>query len=357
MITTPPLKDLREKIDLLDDQILSLISRRAKIAQEVAKAKQGESTYRPGREAQILSRMAAQNASPLPAEAVQGIFREIIAACRQLQETTTIAYLGPAGTYSEAAARLHFGSTSTLVPQPNLAEVFATAEKGTTRLGVVPIENSIEGTVNPTLDLLRQTPLQVVGEIMLPIHHQLLTKAKKLEEITEVSAHPQALAQCQRWLAHNLPKATLHEVSSNTEGARLATENPHTAAIAGKSAAGLYHLEILATNIEDQSTNTTRFLVLGGATPAHKGHDKTSLLAITPNQPGALHHLLDCLARHDINMTKLEARPSRENNWDYVFYIDIQGHQDDPSVQLALRDLRKTATFIKILGSYPAAKA
>ncbi|HEX3082541.1 MAG TPA: prephenate dehydratase [Candidatus Saccharimonadia bacterium] len=353
---SPTLEDLRTDIDHIDDQILALLAKRSKAAQAVAHVKKGTNIYHPGREAQILERMTRENPGALPPNSIRAIYREIIAACRNLEQTTTVAYLGPAGTYSESAARQAFGENAQLVPQANLTEVVRAAEKGTTGLAVVPIENSLEGTVNLTLDLLRQTPLLITGELLLPIHHQLLTDAPTLAAVTEVMAHPQALAQCEQWLTRNLPHATRRPVSSNAEAARLAAGEPTAAAIAGESAATLYHLPILAVNIEDAATNTTRFLVLGTATPTPTGRDKTSLICVTPNRPGALYRLLDCLARHDVNMTMLEARPSRDNNWDYVFHIDIEGHQADTSVQATLADLEKAATHIKILGSYPQAR-
>lgn len=347
------LQNLRKEIDQLNSELVTLLNKRATVAQQIGKAKQGAAIYQPAREAQVLKQVVENNRGPLSDAAVTAVFKEIIAVCRNLQQPLRVAYLGPAGTYSEEAAKRHCGATSELVSYANIDDVVRAAEKGDTTIAVVPLENSTEGAVNRTLDLLLQTPLAICGEVILPIRHQLLSKADTVDVITEVMAHPQALAQCRQWLDKHIPKATRTAVSSNAEAARLAAERPRSAAIAGTSAAELYKLSPLAKNIEDEPNNTTRFVVLGTEQVVPTGNDKTSIVVSTPNEPGALHRILRILADQNINMNKIESRPMASKLWEYVFYIDLEGHQDDYAVQTALDQIKQATSLYKVLGSYP----
>lgn len=349
------LLDLRARIDALDERLVKLLSARAELAQRVGALKRGVAVYRPEREAQVLRRVAQINEGPLSASALQQIYTEIMSACRALEDRMAVAYLGPAGTYSEEAARKHFGSVTPLVACASIDEVFRQLEAGTTGHAVVPVENSTEGAVGRTLDLLLTTRSKICGEVLLPVHQCLMSKAKALSGVRKVYSHTQSLAQCQRWLARNLPDAERIPVVSNAEAARLASTDRHAGALAGKTAAALYGLTVLARNVEDEPNNTTRFLVLAADEAQPSGVDKTSLVLATRNVPGAIHELLTPLAEHGVSMTKLESRPARTGLWEYVFYVDIEGHSRDPKVAKALAELETKASFFKNLGSYPAA--
>lgn len=347
------LKDLRNQIDGIDDQLLKLLNRRAAIAQQVGHAKNGSVVLRPEREAQVLQRMLDTNPGPLPAQSVTALFTEIMSHCRALEEPLSVAYLGPQGTFSEEAALRRFGSAIGGQPCDSFDEVFRAVESGRASYGVVPVENSTEGAVGHNLDLLLQTSLKVCGEIDLPVHQCLLSRAM-LEQVRTVYSHPQSLGQCHDWLNAHLPKAARNPVSSNAEAARLAAEHPHdSAAIAGKLAAERFAVPVLAANIEDDPRNTTRFLVLGKQDVAPSGKDKTSLVMSAPNRPGAVHDLLAPLAKHGVSMNKLESRPARFGLWEYVFFVDVEGHQTDSKVAAALAELKSVAAFVKVLGSYP----
>ena len=349
---------IRQKIDALDNDIQRLISERARCAQEVRRIKAdcGDAAYyRPEREAQILRNVIAHNEGPFSNEEIARLFREIMSACLALQHPMRIAYLGPEGTYTHAAALKHFGHSVSTVPHSAIDEVFRAVEAGESHYGVVPVENSTEGVVNHTLDMFIQSPLQICGEVEMRIHHCLLSKAGGLSSIHCVYAHQQALAQCREWLDSELKQVPRVAVSSNAEAARVAQQQDDVAAIASAASAGIYDLKILATNIEDEPDNTTRFLVIGKRAPQPSGRDKTSLLLSAPNKPGALSGLLLPLANAGISMTKIESRPSRRGMWDYVFFIDIEGHVDDPQVADALQALGGEAAMIKVLGSYPVA--
>lgn len=349
------LLDLRRRIDALDERLVKLLSARARLAQRVGTLKRGVAVYRPEREAQILRRITDLNEGPLPGRALQQIYTEIMSACRALEDQMSVAYLGPAGTYSEEAARKHFGSMTPLVSCASIDEVFRQLEAGTTGHAVVPVENSTEGAVGRTLDLLLTTRSKICGEILLPVHQCLMTKAKALSGIRKVYSHTQSLAQCQRWLARHLPDAERVPVVSNAEAARLAAGDRRAAALAGKTAAALYGLTVLGRNIEDEPHNTTRFLVLATDEAQASGTDKTSLVLATRNVPGAIHELLTPLAQHGVSMTKLESRPARTGLWEYMFYVDLEGHGRDSKVAKALAELEAKASFFKNLGSYPAA--
>ncbi|MFN3630985.1 MAG: prephenate dehydratase [Casimicrobiaceae bacterium] len=356
--STRDLATLRQAIDAIDDQLLRLVNERAALAREVGHVKPpGTPIYRPEREAQILRRMLSQHRGPLPEAAVTRIFREIISHCMALEQPLTIAYLGPEGTYSHAAASKHFGSAPRFEPCPTIDEVFRSVEAGTAHFGVVPVVNSTEGFVGRTLDLAISSPLKVCAEIDLRISHNLLSIETQTERIERVFAHAQSLGQTAGWLARHLPNVQRVPVASNGEAARLAAATPGTAAIAGELAARHYGVPILFRGIEDSPNNTTRFWVLSTQDVAPSGRDKTSLILSAPNRPGAVVDLLEPLKRHGVSMTHLESRPSPDRLWEYYFFVDIEGHAADPRVAAALGDVRAQAAYMKIVGSYPVAVA
>ncbi|MDZ7735793.1 MAG: prephenate dehydratase [Gammaproteobacteria bacterium] len=359
MSNNKQLNELRAQIDDLDTQLLELISQRARLARAVAQVKNSddgdEGFYRPEREAQILRRVMDNNAGPLPQEEMARLFREIMSACLALEQQLRIAYLGPEGTFTQLAALKHFGHSVTTESLGSIDQVFREVEAGACHFGVVPIENSIEGVVNHTLDMLIDSPLKISGEVELRIHHHLLGRAEDLSGIKRVYSHQQSLAQCRRWLDDNLLAAERIAVSSNAEAARRAAGEPDSVAIAGEAAAEIYELDYLARNIEDHPDNTTRFLVIGRHITPPSGDDKTSLLVSGPNRSGLLYDLIKPLADNGINMTRLESRPSRQGLWDYVFFIDILGHADDKAVGKAMKALEAKAGVLKLLGSYPRA--
>ncbi|ENO97298.1 prephenate dehydratase [Thauera phenylacetica] len=346
---------LRNEIDRIDEEILARLAERARCAQRVGEIKRGVMYYRPEREAQVLRRLAELNPGPLSADAVKTIFREVMSACLGLEQPLRVAYLGPAGTFSESASRKHFGSAPNLLPMAAIDDVFRAVEAGNADYGVVPVENSTEGAVGGTLDLLLANPLKVCGEVRLRIHQQLMSRAEGIGAARRIYSHAQSLAQCHEWLNRNLPHLPRIPVASNAEAARMASEDPESCAIAGEAAAQLYGLNILAPNIEDDPNNTTRFLVIADHDAGPSGKDRTSLVFSAPNRPGAIHSLLEPMARHGVDMTKLQSRPARSGLWEYVFYADINGHRDDPEVAAALRELDERAAFVKIIGSYPVA--
>lgn len=348
------LLNLRNNIDRLDEEILVRLAERARSAKRIGEVKQGN-LYRPEREAQVLRRLADANPGPLPDHAVQRIFREIMSACLALEHPLRVGYLGPAGTFSESAARKHFGSAPTFTPLAAIDEVFRAVEAGSLDYGVVPVENSTEGAVGGTLDLLLANSLQVCGEVKLRIHQNLLSKAQGIGGAKRLYSHAQSLAQCHEWLNRNLAHLPRVPVASNAEAARLAAEDAESCAIAGEAAAELYGLNVLAANIEDNPNNTTRFLVIASHDAGPSGSDKTSLVCSALNRPGAMHALLEPFARHGVSMTKLESRPAAGGLWEYVFYVDIEGHRDDAPVARALEELGRQAAFMKVLGSYPVA--
>ncbi len=348
------LLSLREQIDALDDRILELVNERARLAQAVGHLKNGI-VYKPEREAQVVARLQKLNLGPLPAESVSVLFKEIMSACRALEQQLTIAYLGPAGTFSEAAAIKHFGHAAKGLACATIDEVFLAVERGEAHCGVTPVENSTEGAVNRTLDLLFNSVLKICGEVMLRVRQHLLRKGEGTAGIEVVYSHAQSLGQCHEWLNKNLAGVKTIRVTSNGEAARMASENPNSAAIAGELAAERYGLSIVARDIEDEPNNTTRFLVLGKEEVAPSGRDKTSLVLSAKNRPGALLELLAPLAGHGIGLSKLESRPARSGAWEYVFYLDIDGHVSDPNIQRALAAMEEYCTFLKVLGSYPVA--
>lgn len=351
---TAELAALRQNIDQLDAEILQRLAARAQCAKRVGEVKKGP-LYRPEREAQVLRNIAANNPGPLSSEAVQRIFREIMSWCLALEQPLKVAYLGPAGTYSESAAAKHFGSAPDLQAQQTIDDVFHAVEAGATEYGVVPVENSTEGAVGRTLDLLLSAKVSVCGEVSLRVRHNLMSRDGDLSRIKRIYSHSQSLAQCNDWLAHNAQGIDRLSVSSNAEAARLASQDPEAAAIAGQLAAQRYALPIIAANIEDDPNNTTRFLVIGQHDSGATARDKTSLVCSARNIPGAVHALLEPFAAQGVSMTRFESRPSRTGLWEYVFYVDVEGHRSDPRVAAALQALAGQAAFVKIFGSYPIA--
>ena len=382
------LKALRARIDAIDDAILKLVSERAGIAQEVGRAKKGEKIYRPEREAQIVRRLREANPGPLSGDTVERLIREIMSACRALEETTHVAYLGPAGTFTQQAVLKQFGHEVEALAEADIDACFHAVETGRADFAVVPVENSTEGAVSRTLDLVVATPLRICGEVMLPIHQTLMRKPPSPVSgggdggrragdagsplpnplphageganawptpIKRVYGHAQSLAQCQQWLARHLPAAERISVVSNSEGARLAAADPDAATLGSEAAAELYGLAVVQARVEDEASNTTRFLVLGKADAAPSGRDKTSLVMSTKNEPGAIVRLLQPLAEAGISMSKLESRPARSGNWEYLFFVVCDGHRQDAALAAALAEIGSRAAFLKILGSYPAA--
>jgi chorismate mutase/prephenate dehydratase len=351
------LQRLRAEIDRLDEEVLQRLSRRAEIAHEIGRVKGGAVVYRPEREAQVLRRITALNQGPLSEGTVWRIFREIMSACLALEQPLRIAYFGPEGTFTESAAKKHFGSAPNFTALATIDEVFRAVESGNADYGVVPVENSTEGAVGRTLDLLLQMPIKICGEVMLRIHQHVLSKAERLEDVKRLYSHAQSLAQCHEWLNRNLPNLPRVPVASNAEAARMAAEDAESCAIAGEAAAGRYGLNRLAHDIEDDPNNTTRFLVIGMHDAGPSGRDKTSLVCSAQNKAGAVYGLLEPLARHGVSMSKFESRPSRTGLWEYVFYVDVDGHQSEGRVENAFAELRERAAFVKVLGSYPCAGA
>ena len=349
------LKPLREQIDAIDQQILDLLNQRARVAQQVGhvKAETNAPVFRPEREAQVLRSVAERNPGPLAGGDLQTIFREVMSACRALEKRVTVAYLGPAGTFSEQAVYEQFGHAVEGVPCVSIDEVFRAAEAGTADFGVVPIENSTEGVINRTLDLLLQTTLAISGEVAIRIHHNLMTVSGTMDGVTRICAHSQALAQCQAWLALHYPDIERIAVASNAEAARLAMSDPCMAAIAGEIAAQTYKLEVVHAHIQDDPHNRTRFAIVGRLHTAPSGSDQTSLVLSVPNKAGAVYNLLAPLSKHGVSMTRFESRPARMGTWEYYFYVDIEGHADDVKVAAALAELQQNAAFFKLLGSYP----
>lgn len=359
--TAPPtdLFALRTQIDGLDRELLALLNRRAQLAKQVGelKKKEGSVVFRPEREAQVIDGLKAVNPGPLRSESVAPIWREIMSACRALETPTRVAYLGPAGTFSELAALGFFGSSIVRVPCANFDEVLHQTVAGAADFGVVPVENSTEGVVTRSLDLFLTTPLFIIGETSLDVRHNLLRKIDSLDGITAVCAHPQALAQCHGWLATHLPHAERRPVASNAEGARLAALDPQLAGIASERAGSEFGLHVVAPAIQDDAHNRTRFAILAHPDrhpqPMASGHDCTSLVVSVPNRPGAVHDMLVPLKNHGVSMSRFESRPARSGQWEYYFYIDLQGHPDQPHVAAALKELRGVCAFFKLLGTYP----
>jgi len=355
----PELGTLRQQIDALDQQLLDLLNRRAHVAEQVGEVKRREGSpfFRPDRVAQVIEKIRQANRGPLKDEHVSAIWREIMSACLALESPQRVAVLGPFGTFCEQAAIEYFGGAADLIYCNSFDEVFHATASGSAQYGVVGVENMTEGVVTRSLDLFLHTPTHVVGEVSLLIRHNLLRKDNSLQDIEAVLAHPQALAQCQNWLNKHLPNAERRAVSSNAEGARLAAANPAYAAIASERASTLFGLHIVAHAVQDEAYNRTRFAVITlpqtMAMPPATGRDCTSLIVSVPNRPGAMHDLLVPLKTHGVSMTRLESRPARTGQWDYYFYIDLDGHPTEPHVEAALAELRESCAFFKVIGAYP----
>ena len=358
-VSTPALLALRDQIDGLDRQLLDLLNQRARVAEQVGEIKRAEGTpfFRPDRVAQVIEKIRAANPGPLKGEHVAAIWREIMSACLALESPQRVAVLGPVGTFCEQAAIEYFGGAADLVYCSNFDEVFHATASGSAQFGVVGVENMTEGVVTRSLDLFLHTPCHVVGEVSLLIRHNLMRKEPSMHGIEAVLAHPQALAQCQNWLNKHLPDVERRAVSSNAEGSRLAATNPAWAALGSERASTLFGLHITAHAIQDEAYNRTRFAVIclpqTMATPPATGRDCTSLVVSVPNRPGAMHDLLVPLKKHGVSMTRLESRPARTGQWDYYFYIDLDGHPSQTNVAAALAELRELCAFFKMLGAYP----
>ena len=353
------LNELRRQIDALDADIQSLISRRAELAFDVAQSK-GQSDravdfYRPEREAQVLRNVLERNDGPLSDSEMLRLFREIMSSCLARQEPLKIAYLGPEGTFTQQAVFAHFGHSVMAMGLGGIENVFEQVAGGEADFGVVPIENSTQGVVTHTLDLFIGSELKICGEVELRIHHNLLSQAKSLSGIERVYSHQQSLSQCKRWLSRNLPGVEMIEVSSNAEAARKVRNAPEAAAVSTLSAAEIYGIPVLFSNIEDQADNTTRFLVIGRARFSPSGEDKTTVLLTGDEGPGLLYALLEPLARHRLNMTRIESRPAPSRKWEYVFFVDITGHAEEEPLKSALADMEQVGGTVKWLGSYPRA--
>jgi chorismate mutase/prephenate dehydratase len=357
------LKALRVRIDNLDERILDLISERARCAQDVARVKmqslaEGETPvfYRPEREAWVLKHIMELNKGPLDNEEVARLFREIMSSCLALEQPLRVAYLGPEGTFSQAAALKHFGNAVISTPMAAIDEVFREVVAGAVNFGVVPVENSTEGAVNHTLDSFLEHDIVICGEVELRIHHHLLVgETTKTERITRIYSHAQSLAQCRKWLDAHYPNVERVAVSSNAEAAKRVKSEWNSAAIAGDMAAQLYGLTKLAEKIEDRPDNSTRFLIIGSQAVPPTGDDKTSIIVSTNNRPGALHQLLSPFTDNGVDLSRIETRPSRSGKWTYVFFIDFVGHHQDPLIKDVLEKLGQNTVALKVLGSYPKA--
>lgn len=352
------LDDLRDRIDRLDAEIQARIAERARCARQVGEIKglAGPAEfYRPEREAQILRKVVERNDGPLSDEEMVRVFRELMSACLAQEEPLRVAYLGPEGTFTQSAVLKHFGHSVRALSMPTIGEVFREVESGGADFGIAPVENSSEGTVSHTLDRFLTSPLKICGEVELRIHQHLMGRMKEIAQVRRVCAHAQSLAQCRAWLAQYLPEVEQVPVSSNAEAARRARDEAGTAALGSEAAAEVYELGILFDNVEDREDNTTRFLVIGRKLFPPSGSDKTTLLisATSTTGPGVLMHLLQPLARHGINMTRIESRPSRRRKWDYVFFVDIDGHADEEPASLALEEVKRNADLFRVLGAYP----
>lgn len=356
-MNTPSLDELREQIDQLDARLQQLIDERARLAQQVARIKQAGGAdpayYRPAREAAVLRAVKARNQGPLDDATMLRLFRELMSVCLALESRLKVAYLGPRGTFTEAAALKHFGHSVDACPHPTIDMVFREVESGAAHHGVVPVENSTEGAVTHTLDRLLRSPLTICGEVVLAVHHCLLSREPDISAVRRVRAHQQSLAQCRSWLDTRLAGCEQEAVSSNGEAARLAATQDGAAAIASRQAAEVYDLKVLAENIEDEPSNTTRFLVLGREPVGVTGEDKSVLLLATGNESGALHRLLAPFAEHGVGLSRIESRPSRRSPWDYNFFVDMEGHADDPALRPMLAAVNQQASLFRVLGAYP----
>lgn len=346
---------LRQKVDQIDSKIVSLLGERAELVFRIGqeKAKANMELHVPQREEEIFTRLIRQNKGRFPAHAIRPVFREIISACRSLQGPLKLAYLGPEGTFTHLACARRFGGSTQFVPVGTIGDVFAEVEKGNVDYGVVPIENSSEGVVSHTLDMFVESNLKICGEILLEVSHSLLSRSGDLRKVKKIYSHPHAFAQSRKWLEANLPRVPFFEASSTAAAAKLATKDGTAAAIASELAANLYKLKVISRKIEDTPRNFTRFLIIGQKTTDPTSRDKTSLMFSIKDRVGALYRILEPFAKYQINLTKIESRPSKTKAWEYIFYVDIEGHMADEPVKAALALLREECLFLKVLGSYP----
>lgn len=357
-MTADNLSALRQAIDDIDDRILDLLNQRAAVVIQVGKAKAGQSKdfYVPSRERAIYERLTAANPGPFPSEAIRKVFREIISASLSLEQPMKVAFLGPQGTFTHAAAMQQFGFSAQLVPQKSIPAVFEEVARGRAPYGVVPVENSTEGVVSHTLDMFMESDLKINAEIMLGISHFLMSRSGRMTDIKKIVSHPQPLAQCRKWLEENLADVPLVDVGSTALAAQMALEDDSFGAIAGEMAATLYGLQVVKERIEDNPNNFTRFLVIGTNTPERSGRDKTSLMFNIKDQPGILYRMLEPFSKREINLSKIESRPMKKKAWEYIFFLDIEGHIDDEPITAAVAELKDYCQFLKVLGSYPRAR-
>lgn len=357
-MTADNLSALRQAIDDIDDRILDLLNQRAAVVVEVGKAKAGQSKdfYVPSRERAIYERLTAANPGPFPSEAIRKVFREIISASLSLEQPMKVAFLGPQGTFTHAAAMQQFGFSAQLMPQKSIPAIFEEVARGRAPYGVVPVENSTEGVVSHTLDMFMESELKINAEIMLGISHFLMSRSGRMTDIKKIVSHPQPLAQCRKWLEENLPDVPLVDVGSTALAAQMALEDESFGAIASEMAATLYGLQVVKERIEDNPNNFTRFLVIGTNTPERSGRDKTSLMFNIKDQPGILYRMLEPFSKREINLSKIESRPMKKKAWEYIFFLDIEGHIDDEPITAAVTELKDYCQFLKVLGSYPRSR-
>jgi|TARA_B100001059_G_scaffold236542_1_gene287649 chorismate mutase/prephenate dehydratase len=353
------IKKIRKKIDSLDEEIISLLNQRAQEAVNISKEKEKnepiDNFYNPEREAKVLRRIKELNKGPLSNENIVKLYREIMSSCLSLEAPLKVSYLGPKGTYTQQATQNHFGKSVLSIPHVSVDEVFSSVEKRDSHYGVVPVENSTQGIVSSTLDMFMKSSLKISGEIEISIHHNILSSSEKLNNIKKLYAHPQSFSQCKEWIEKNMPECEKINSSSNAEAALIASKEEKTAAIASEAASEIYKLNIISKNIEDNLNNSTRFLVIGDRDTEPSGNDKTSIIVSTKNNSGALYGLLEPLSKHNVSMTRIESRPSKHNNWEYIFYLDLDGHIKDKSLQKANDAIKEEASLYRFLGSYPAA--
>lgn len=349
------LEELRNCIDRIDDKILELLNERAASVVAIGKLKRGASRdfYVPSREREIYQRLTGNNTGPFPNEALKSVFREIISASLALEEQMKVAFLGPKATFTHLASMQQFGLSAELVPQKSIPAVFEEVEKGRAQYGVVPVENSTEGVVSHTLDMFMESDLKIIAEIQLEVSHDLLSRTGRIDDIKKIYSHPQAIAQCRKWLDENLPNVPVVDVASTALAAQIVNDDYNAAAIASEFAASLYDLKVVKKRIEDQVNNVTRFLVIGKNVAEKSGDDKTSLMFSVKDEPGILYRMLEPFASRGLNLSKIESRPLKKKAWEYIFFLDLVGHVSDEAVKQAIAELRECCQFVKVLGSYP----
>lgn len=353
----PKIEPLRKKIDAVDRQILDLLNQRARVVIAIGKIKKQfrEEIYAPHREKILLDRLARRNRGPWPPHALRAVFGEILSASRALQSPMKVAFLGPEATFTHLATVRTFGHSTEMIPEGSISRVFDAVEHGRADRGVVPIENTTEGVVGATLDRFLDSSLKITGEMVLPVSHHLLSRNGSLHSIRKIYSHPQAAGQCRNWLEEHLPRVPVVDVESTAKAAELAAREPHVAGIAGEQAAELYGLKVVKRHVEDNPNNMTRFLIIGKKSPTRTGHDRTSLLFSVKDEVGILYRMLEPFFRKRINLTKIESRPLKKKAWEYIFYLDLDGHMEEKRLKEAVTTLEKDCRFVRLLGSYPKA--